>query len=307
MSNFSDNLSLEQCLLSQAQSNNPLIMDIESKILNRATTDSTYHRYQVDTKIASAGNKFATVENVFHMLKEHASLQAITPYDFPDEVLGDVFLTEINNTHVKIFEDLANAQTERISSLQAIMDMDPIFNGLDISENSLKVGAGVKFSGAPFRKYNRDLLYSYQVALNPVKSIHETQEYKLFNFSETAHVRALFKTAYWIFIKFPQNCEGGNIENPLFDPVIMHIDDTNYTIVNYTKEGHYFHPGKITRTVLRNSETGDIYLRTIGEGLHFCKGLQGAFSGRLNTIMGMSLFKNTDLRLKKAFDELTTN
>ncbi len=308
--NFSDDLSINQCLLSQAQSTNPVVMEVETAV---ATPDNTYHRYQIETTIydpnGSTANRYATVENIFHMLKEHSKFQAIIPYDMPTEILGDEFLQDITPEHVKLFEDKSNEQTSRIPTVQSIMDLSGL-TGYDIKNNTWRANSGLIINFNPWQLLNRKIYFNRQVAVNPEKSIHESQTYLLYNTPEASEVRMLFKKYYtngplWTnSISVNENCQGLGLESVPYDPVIMHIDDTNYTIINYTKEGHYFHPGKITRTVIRDKDTGEIYIRTIGEGLHFCKGNLGVFSGKLNTMMGVILFKNVDLRLKDAFEAL---
>ena len=85
----------------------------------------------------------------------------------------------------------------------------------------------------------------------------------------------------------------------------MFVDDKNYKMVNYTEEGHIFHPGTITRTVKRDNETGEIYVLTEGDGFQFCAGEVGVWIGKTNHIVGSVVFKNVDLRFKEAFENIT--
>ncbi|XMO86268.1 hypothetical protein AAFN75_15885 [Algibacter sp. AS12] len=312
-SNFSVDASLKQCTNSQDLSSNETVIEVENKINEGlASGDKTYHRYQITTKISGGESKYGTVENIFHILKEQARFQAIIPYDLPVEVLGDDFLREVDDSHVKIFEDLSNSQTEHISSVQELMnERQDVFGDYDILDNDWKTAAGFLIDINEFHwlKLQTVNYYNSQVEVNETKSLHENTTYKLYNNPSASEARAIFMDYYDSFLKSIKDdelCDSGlGLESALYDPVIMHIDDTNYTITNYTKEGHYFHPGKITRTVLRDQETGEVYVRTIGEGLHFCKGELGEFSGKLNTIMGVVLFKNLDIRLRKAFETLS--
>lgn len=315
----------EQCLLSVNQSTNTSITQVESSIANKEDEDSTYHLYQIYTKIGHPKDENGhvyTVEQVFELMKKYAAFQAITPLDFPEEVLGDNFLKAVTPEQIQRFSELVNEQTERISTIQDIMDLDNELNEYDIQENSFKASVGFHYSqpnpptppitmnySHPETLSSVEEFYQQQLASNPVQSIHEEQEYHLYNTPAAARTRRTFSSFYEgvVFglgaIKTSENCEGDGLKDIRYDPVIMHIDDNNYTITNYTLEGHYFHPGKIVRTVVRDDETGDIYIRTIGEGLHFCKGELGAFSANLNTLMGLILFKNVDLRLRDTLEE----
>ena len=48
------------------------------------------------------------------------------------------------------------------------------------------------------------------------------------------------------------------------DPIRIVVDPDNYSVTNYTRKGHFFYPGKVTRTVLK--EGASIYVVTYGEG-----------------------------------------
>lgn len=316
-----------QCLYSVSQSTSQAVRSVENKIAGAAATDPTYHLYQIDTKIGNPKDEngsIYTVEQIFELMKKNAAFQAITPYDFPTEVMGDNFLQDISKEDIKRFSQLVNTQTERINTIQEIMNMDPSLMHYDIFDRSLKAIAGFALTepARPTTNYgignfprphpetlsSLDDFFQEQIAYNPIQSIHETAEYHLYSTPGAARTKRIFKSLYnvpLLGVKSSENCEGDGLVDVRYDPVVMHIDETNYTITNYTLEGHYFHPGKICRTVYRDDETGDIYVRTVGEGLHFCKGDLGIFSGNLNTIMGLILFKNVDLRLRNATRELS--
>jgi len=309
-----------QYLSSVRWSKNPTIRNVELAI-DAGFRDETYHCYQIETTIydpkKTRGNKaYATVENVFHMLKEYAFLQAVTPLDFPEEVPGDDFLREIDQTQVMIFEGEVNKETERIKKIEDIMRKNSYLSEFDVS--AIENNGGFYYLGAytttfdisvfAFQMQNVNNLVKLQIQENNKRVIHETAEYKLYNVPKAFTPRKVFDANYTLpFVpdgKSIEKCEGDGIESIFYDPVIMHIDDTNYTIINYTKPGHYFHPGKITRTVVRDPDTGEVYVRTVGEGEHFCKGELGELSGKLNTIMGTILFKNLDIRLRETFNNL---
>ncbi len=312
-----------QFLSSVRWSTNPIIREVEFSI-DTDIRDETYHCYQIETTIydpkTTSGNKaYATVENVFHMLKEYAFLQAIIPIDFPEEVPGDDFLRAIDETQVMIFEREVDKETQRIKRIGDIMKKNKYLSEFDAS--TIQNNGGFYYLGqvtswfhpgkeeySDYRSKNVDELLKLQVDQNPAKSIHETAEYKLYNVPKAFTPRKIFYDNYINDgipeAKSDEKCNGDGLASVFYDPVIMHIDDTNYTIINYTKEGHYFHPGKITRTVIRDPNTGEVYVRTVGEGEHFCKGELGELSGKLNTIMGTILFKNLDIRLRETFNDL---
>lgn len=308
-----------QCLNSVSKSNNEYVIGVESAIADRSPEDHTYHCYQIDTKIGNPkdeNGEIFTVERIFELMKNNAEFQAITPFDMPREVLGDNFLKEITDEHVDRFVDLVNTKTEQITTVQSIMNQDPDLIAYEILDNTFLTSAGLAATyphpvvTGISNIFNPSTIEEYQakqIEINPKEAIHESQIYKLYNTPDAARTRATFIKTFYLVISVTESCGFKNLEDKRYDEVVMHIDETNYTITNYTVPGHYFHPGKITRTVYRDDQTGDIYVRTVGEGLHFCKGNPngsnprndvGSFSGRLNTIMGMILFKNVDLRLR---------
>jgi hypothetical protein len=60
------------------------------------------------------------------------------------------------------------------------------------------------------------------------------------------------------------------------------------------------YPGKVFRSVVE--ECGKVKIVTIGTGLSYCgDGKPGEINAIGNIIVGSILFKNIDLRLKKAF------
>jgi hypothetical protein len=48
------------------------------------------------------------------------------------------------------------------------------------------------------------------------------------------------------------------------DPIRIVINRNNYSVTNYTRKGHIFHPGKVTRSVVKKGNS--IYVETYGEG-----------------------------------------
>jgi hypothetical protein len=75
------------------------------------------------------------------------------------------------------------------------------------------------------------------------------------------------------------------------DPVVTTVDARAFTIVNYTKVGHIFHPGKITRTVLFKGNGVVVQTKGIGYGKF----------GLINSTAGPYwIFAESDKRLTEA-------
>ncbi len=87
------------------------------------------------------------------------------------------------------------------------------------------------------------------------------------------------------------------------NPIMQYIDEQGYTITNYTKEGHIFHPGKIVRIIV--DECNRIKVITIGVGQHFFEdNLAGEYMSAFNASSGKLLFNNIDQRLIYEFNKL---
>ncbi len=74
------------------------------------------------------------------------------------------------------------------------------------------------------------------------------------------------------------------------DPIRIVVDSHNYSVTNYTRKGHVFYPGKVTRTVLKKGTS--IYVQTYGEG-----------NGRMSSInkdLAPPYWKAVDNKLAKA-------
>jgi hypothetical protein len=48
------------------------------------------------------------------------------------------------------------------------------------------------------------------------------------------------------------------------DPIRIVVNRGDYSVTNYTRQGHVFHPGKVTRTIVKKGNS--IYVETFGEG-----------------------------------------
>lgn len=56
-----------------------------------------------------------------------------------------------------------------------------------------------------------------------------------------------------------------NIPGPFNkDPIRIVVNEDTYSVTNYTRKGHVFHPGKVTRSVVKKGTS--IYVVTYGEG-----------------------------------------
>src|SRR5690606_16925586 len=98
-------------------------------------------------------------------------------------------------------------------------------------------------------------------------------------------------------------CWDSELESAIYDPIVVYPSDKDYTITNYTKDGHFLWPGKVTRQVVE--ECGKVKIVTIGEGLQYCGDNKlGKMNAKGNVVVGAILFRNIDFRLKRTFEEL---
>ena len=303
---------------------------VEDQLDSRPETDPTFHRFIVKTIICSSGSSNASlcsIENIYKMFKKNSAFQAIIPKDLPKEVLGDDFLRELikpENKHL-INELLVktNNTTEPIKELNEHIKgtglEDFIIFGVE-NRGGMNILGGL-ITDAPDQRNSINFYTNLQISENEKQSSNNDQsingeEYRLYNVQKGIDTRDIFVKNYEnsrlipdfinAGIKEEEDCIGIGLESIYYDPIIMFVDDKNYKMVNYTKEGHIFYPGKIVRTVKRDEDTGDIYVETEGIGFHFCSGEVGQLIAATNALVGPVVFKNVDLRLKKAFEELTS-
>jgi hypothetical protein len=82
-----------------------------------------------------------------------------------------------------------------------------------------------------------------------------------------------------------------NIPGPFNeDPIRIIVNQDNFSVTNYTRKGHVFHPGKVTRSIVKKGNS--IYVLTYGEG-----------NGRiptLNELVAPRYWKDVDNKLAKA-------
>ncbi|WP_165358900.1 hypothetical protein [Spirosoma sordidisoli] len=136
------------------------------------------------------------------------------------------------------------------------------------------------------------------------------------------------KPSYYAVAK-PFQPEQSNI--PIANPIAQFIDESTFTITNYTKPGHVFYPGKVVRSVIEDCDR--IKIVTIGVGRHYLADLGypligippvlnpllsfmpvqnaaagavalGKSMGEQNATAGPRLFKRVDFRLREAFTNL---
>lgn len=81
-----------------------------------------------------------------------------------------------------------------------------------------------------------------------------------------------------------------NIPGPFNeDPIRIVVNQDNFSVTNYTRKGHVFHPGKVTRSIVKKGNS--IYVLTYGEG-----------NGRvptLNELVAPRYWKDVDNKLAK--------
>ncbi len=276
---------------------------------------STYHYFEVKTVIShdTINKQYATVENVYHMMQQDITFQALTPVDMPTDNPGNVFLRNLSWDEINtVFIPRINAQTSKIKTIDDIANNFGETNTYNVEKNDWQAHAIFFATLEPDNQRSTEYYQNKHKSENPITAING-QTYKLYHIQKNINARDVINKNYEstipLFdpIKKRENCFSIGLEDIEYDPIILYIDNQNYKMVNYTKEGHLLYPGKITRTVHRDNETGEIYVLTQGEGFHFCRGELGSLVAKTNSILGSMVFKNTDLRFKKAFQSIKTN
>jgi hypothetical protein len=275
-----------------------------------------WHEYEISTVICdqnSTNVAWCTARYVYNLMKEDVTLTTPTPFDFP-----------YDNLSIPLLTLLSEEEKETIKyNVQNWDDTRPDANGY----------GGIQYIN---QVLTPAMLLKYRNCL-PLISCFPTQKLPLVGFS-TSTRQKLFKKAqqynkpnvmpcatYRLYqshnmimdrmlYKIPDKtlC-GGRLESTDYDPVTIFPDDKNLTITNYTLEGHLLHPGKVVRKVIE--ECGQVKVVTIGTGLNYCAETeqnnpliesaaiqQGKMNGNGNTVVGVILFKNIDIRLKKTFE-----
>ncbi|HUP10828.1 MAG TPA: hypothetical protein VM187_01405 [Niastella sp.] len=278
------------------------INEIEAQADQNVTGRKDYHLYRVETEVCTTtgpngGN--CNAEYVYKMMKANASYQAPTVWDFPYDVLSTPMLvaadknTVVNMVYKNIsaFDPATASQTNTKGGIKYISQvLDGAYLGLHlIAPTNTKI----PFLSEYVDKDKRNYWMERQKADNP-DSVVACGSYNLYNSPYLINDRI----AYDLTV---DNVACGNkLHNIAYDQVWIYPNDKDLTLTNYTQPGHFLYPGKVFRSVVE--ECGKVKIVTVGSGLSYCgDGKPGEINAIGNIIVGSILFKNIDLRLKKAF------
>jgi hypothetical protein len=282
-------------------------MDTIENIANENVTGrKDYHIYRVETQVCSTtgpNGANCNAEYVYKLMKHDASLTAPTPWDFPYDVLsaimlGKVVLTNDKNTivnmvyqHVNAFDPATASDTNTNGGIKYISQ---VLDGTYLYLHKLAPSnAKVPWLSDYLDRKMRDHWMLKQKEDNP-DSVVACHGYNLYNSQLFISDRLGYKLTLDHFC-------GNKLHDVRYDQVWIFPDDKNMTFTNYTQPGHFLYPGKVFRSVVE--ECGKVKIVTVGTGLSYCgDGDIGEQNAVGNIIVGSILFKNIDLRLKKAFE-----
>jgi hypothetical protein len=283
--------------------NQQAINDIEDQTNQNLTGRQDYHVYRVETEVCATtgpNGSNCNAEYVYKLMKHDASLQAPTPWDFPYDVLSTPMLlnadknTVVNMVyqHVNAFDPATASDTNTNGGIKYISQ---VLDGAYLALHHLApTNAKIPWLSEYVDKDKRGYWMERQKADNP-DSVVACHTYNLYNSPYLINDRI----AYDLTI---DNVSCGNkLHDIAYDQVWIYPDDKHLTLTNYTQPGHFLYPGKVFRSVVE--ECGKVKVVTVGSGLSYCgDGTPGRINAIGNIIVGSILFKNIDLRLKKAFE-----
>lgn len=270
-------------------------------------TDLSFHYYQIVTEICNQDGPNpgqCTAEQVFYMMASDVTLTTPTPLDFPYDSPFPPSLDDIDDNDLTNFLNNINAWDDSSFSINDVGGIDYISR---ITTNSFFESNPVDvpfigpleniFSFGNELGISRASLLAIQTANNAPNAIECNEPYLLYN-SSNYIVR---RVGYDLLYDNP-DC-GDRLADVFYDKVFVHVNEAEYKITNFTADGHFLYPGKVTRTVVE--ECGKVKVITDGVGTQYCGSNNiGDRNGKGNVIVGGILFKNIDLRLKKAFEDL---
>lgn len=279
-----------------------------------ANTDISFHTYQIITEICNQDGPNpgqCTAEQIFTMMVNDVTLTTPTPFDFPNDLLIPDALNILED------DDLINT-LNNINAWEPSSSEHPA-GGIDyikqVSGSNWYEPTSVNSIPVPFYPYpylvnintmaeaerSRSSLMAEQESYNPTNAIECSQQerpYRLYNSANYILGRYIYKE-----LIEPNACDSAELTSAVFAEVWIHVNEAEYTITNYTARGHLLYPGTIKRTVVE--ECGTVKVITDGVGINYCGNNDtGRANGKGNVIVGGILFKNIDLRLKKAFEDL---
>ncbi len=276
---------------------------IESKITNPSVFgQADYHSYLVETEVCTntgLNGKNCNAEYVYKMMKNDVTLTALTPWDFPYDHLSPLLLfaankadiTNIVYQKVKDWNPATMPHNENGGILFIEQVLSPPYVALN---NSHPANMAQPFINTGLAEQGvRIFLNNIQKASNPA-DVQPCASYTLYNPGNYISDRVGYQALDFAFC----NNQLGSV---FYDKVWIVPDNKNLTITNYTQPGHILYPGKVVRTIVE--ECGKVKIVTLGVGLNYCG---NNFAGKMNAIgniiTGSIVFKNIDLRLKKAFE-----
>ena len=278
---------------------------IEGILKQPATqANQSYHVYKVETEICDQtgpNGSLCNAENIYKMFKDDITLTSPTPIDFPYDNLSPVFLSFLDDSDL-------NTIIANVNAFQANPTGDNPTGGIStigqmlMGVNTTAVSAHELFGIPSYTdllrdKIQRPVLLQEQIRINGGVKTEACKEYQLFNSSNFILSRKMFD------LSLENLCRDSNLESAVYDPIFVYPSDKDYTITNYTKDGHFLWPGKVTRQVVE--ECGKVKIVTIGEGLQYCGDNKlGKMNAKGNVVVGTILFRNIDFRLKRTFEEL---
>jgi hypothetical protein len=281
----------------------PQIKDIEDQLSQPGVTGRIdYHIYRIETEVCSGAGRNGGNCNaayVYKLMKGDVSLTAPTPWDFPYDVLGVVLLSSADgNTIADMTYRLSNAfdpvtmdtnPNGGIKYISQILD-GQYLNLHKLTPTNIKVPWVTDFVDRQLRTY-----WTNKQKADNVDSVVACNSYNLYNSQRFISDRVLYDRTldYWF-------C-GNQLHDTRYDQVWIVPNDKKLTFTNYTQPGHFLYPGKVFRSVVE--ECGKVKIVTIGTGLSYCGPIGTGKNNAIgNIVVGTVLFKNIDLRLKKAFE-----
>lgn len=315
-------------------------------------SDRSYHLYRIETELCSQdegpNKENCTADYIYNMLKNNVELTTPIPLDYPYDDVTMGLLMFLNDSDLPIIQKTVNdwepnpTPDNETGAIKFIAEIAPNFKKfLTTSLTDFPpINPLAKKQIEHLLLDSRAELYETQQIANKdedggLKAVSCEKRYLLYNSPNFIGQR--FKFDLSLDNVFCEN----QLESFKYDPVFVITDDENYKITNYTAEGHFLSPGKVTRMVVE--ECGKVKILTIGEGTQFCNGaLQfnalgidrealkyifpygfiadviideyedeiaeklvhfGEMNAKGNLVAGAVLFKNIDLRLKKAFED----
>ncbi|WMJ72380.1 hypothetical protein RCC89_04275 [Cytophagaceae bacterium ABcell3] len=265
--------------------------------------DRSFHDYTVTTEICdlNSDNEYkvpCTVENVYKLMKENVALTAPTPEYFTHDNFSPVLLSTLSSSGLDDIVERVNnwePQVTEENPTGRIRNVNDVLSFLQRQRNVEVVDVPAMFRGL-YKTEQMDLaLMELQAEENP-KSVVPCHKYKLYNNTNMIIRRSMYERTLdsWF-------C-GGNLHSKDYDEIYAFPDDHNYSITNFTANGHFLYPGKVVRKVV--NECGKVKVISRGVGVQYCGDSRtGQINANGNVVIGSILFKNIDLRLIKAFEE----